>query len=161
MRNENLRGVFEQLGFSAVRTVISSGNVLFEADAADAGALEARIEQALPERLGFGSTTIIRSRDELRALVDADPFAGVEVGPQTVLNVTFLRHPPLLDVEYPHTPQGKGYTLLAVHDRALCSVVHGSGAGTSDLMTWLQRRLGSEMTTRTYRTVGRILARMA
>ena len=30
MRNDKLRSVFEKLGFSNVKTVISSGNVLFE-----------------------------------------------------------------------------------------------------------------------------------
>jgi len=65
MRNEKLRGVFENLGFTNVQTVMSSGNVLFDANSKDMKALEAIIEKALPAQLGFTSTTIIRSRDEL------------------------------------------------------------------------------------------------
>ena len=40
MRNNRLREVFEDLGFSNVRTVISSGNVLFETDSSAVRALE-------------------------------------------------------------------------------------------------------------------------
>jgi uncharacterized protein (DUF1697 family) len=47
MRNEKLRGVFEGLGLTNVKTVISSGNVLFESPREDVPALEAEIEDAL------------------------------------------------------------------------------------------------------------------
>src|SRR5690554_1325475 len=51
--HENLRGVFEELGFEDVRTVISSGNVLFRSSSTDIPGMEATIEAAWPEKLGF------------------------------------------------------------------------------------------------------------
>jgi hypothetical protein len=45
MRNDRLRGVFAELGFSNVRTVISSGNVLFETDSSAVRALETKVER--------------------------------------------------------------------------------------------------------------------
>ncbi len=56
MRNDKLRGVFQELGFANVQTVITSGNVVFETDSHDVRALEARIEEAWPAQLGFRST---------------------------------------------------------------------------------------------------------
>lgn len=73
MRNEKLRGVFENLGFGNVQTVISSGNVVFEADPQDIGEMEARIEEAWPEQLGFRSTTIIRTSQEVHDLIARNP----------------------------------------------------------------------------------------
>ena len=75
-RNEKLRSVFEELGFDEVRTVISSGNVLFRSDSTDPAELEATLEEAWPAKLGFNSTTIIRSIPDLQQLVELDPFAG-------------------------------------------------------------------------------------
>lgn len=46
MRNEKLRTVMEDLGFSNVKTVISSGNILFESDEQNISKLEATIEAA-------------------------------------------------------------------------------------------------------------------
>jgi uncharacterized protein (DUF1697 family) len=55
MRNEKLRDVFERLGFENVRTVISSGNVLFQTSAQSTEKLEAVVEKALPKQLRFHS----------------------------------------------------------------------------------------------------------
>src|SRR5688572_19557075 len=87
MRNDKLRGVFEGLGFKNVQSVISSGNIIFETDAIDVKSLETKIEKQWP-RLGFNSTTIIRSQKQLQALVDADPFKGLTHGSSSYLLVT-------------------------------------------------------------------------
>ena len=90
MRNENLRRVVESLGFANVRTVISSGNVIFESPRRDIAALEAEITQALHEQLGFWSTAIVRCRAELEALVAKNLFKGYEHGPKRTLPSPFL-----------------------------------------------------------------------
>ncbi|MDE2172817.1 MAG: DUF1697 domain-containing protein, partial [Patescibacteria group bacterium] len=74
MKSARLKAVFEGLGFRNVRTVIASGNVIFESPARDILRLERRIEKALPEKLGFNSTAIIRTEREFRALAKRDPF---------------------------------------------------------------------------------------
>src|SRR5688572_23653679 len=85
MRNEKLRGVFESLGFDHVQTVIPSGNVLFESKSKNVKALEASVEKTLPARLGFASTTIIRSREQLQKLAHTNPFKGVQDTPKSRL----------------------------------------------------------------------------
>jgi uncharacterized protein (DUF1697 family) len=54
MHNEKLRGVFEDLGFQNVQTVISSGNVMFETQSSKMlKDFEAMIGKVLYEDLGF------------------------------------------------------------------------------------------------------------
>src|SRR3546814_6333564 len=72
MRNAELRRVFEELGFDAVRTVISSGNVLFESPDRSRTRLESQIEAALHAHLGAPCTTIVRSRRQLERLAALD-----------------------------------------------------------------------------------------
>ena len=160
-RNDRLRSAFTSMGFTGVRTVISSGNVVFEVEGdPDVAQLEARIEQGLAEHVGAADRD---DRAVPRAAAGARrprPLRGRAQEPGTVLNVTFLKQAPAVDLDYPHRPEGRSYTLLALHDLAICSVVRSAGSGTADLMTWLERRLGKQITTRTYRTVGRILAAM-
>lgn len=160
MRNERLRGVLESLGLASVETVISSGNVLFEADSSDVAGLEARIEAAWPEQLGFQSTTIVRSREQLEQLVAADPFGDREDTKSSRLQATFLKHDPKVPFDLPHSPPDGDYTVLAVVDRTVCSTIDLSGSRTPDLMRWLERTFGKEITTRTWKTVHRILKRM-
>ena len=85
IRSAELRELFESLGFDGVRTVLASGNVVFEADAsgdADSGAsgLKARIEQALRGRFDYDAWIVLLTRDRLRAVVDAFPFDAEREG---------------------------------------------------------------------------------
>jgi uncharacterized protein (DUF1697 family) len=160
MRNEKLRGVFESLGFQHVQTVISSGNVLFETGSKNVKALEAAIEKALPLKLGFTSTTIIRSREQLQELADKNPFQGLEDTPKSRLNVTFLKNPPHTKLKFPYRAGDKTYEVLGMYGGAICSVVDLTGAKTPDLMSWLEKQFGKDITTRTWKTVGRILKKL-
>jgi uncharacterized protein (DUF1697 family) len=160
MRNEKLRAVFQELGFQNVQTVISSGNVLFESPSRDMKGLEAEIEEAIQAQLGFTSTTILRSDRQLRKLVADNPFEDIEDTPTSRLNVTFLKRSKRAHVEFPYRAEGKGYAVLSKRGHDICSVVDLSGATTPDLMLWLEKQFGKEITTRTWKTVGRILNRL-
>lgn len=160
MRNEKLREVFEAIGFDNVSTVISSGNVLFESSSKAVRTLETTIEQSIQDQLGFFSTTIIRSERQLKKLVEANPFGTTEDTPTTRLNVTFLKHKPKTNLRLPYRVPEKGYTVQAVVDREVFSVVDLTGATTPDLMVWLEKQFGKAITTRTWKTVGRILKRL-
>jgi uncharacterized protein (DUF1697 family) len=157
MRNEKLRGLFEELGFTGVKTVISSGNVLFEANEKDAAKLESIIEHALPEKLGFTSTAIVRSLTELQELVETNPFAGYEHSLKTSLNVTFLKEVPIGH----QSLEGRGFSILNVSDREVCSVIDTSTAKTPDFMAKAEKAYGKQITTRTWKTVERIIQKFA
>ena len=90
VRMEQLRRIFESLGFGNVSTVINSGNVLFESPKSPA-ALEPMIERRLQTDLGYPVLTFIRTPDELRAIVAHEPFKDDRPGS---LHVLFLKMPP-------------------------------------------------------------------
>jgi uncharacterized protein (DUF1697 family) len=160
MHQKKLVGVLEELGFNNVQGVISSGNVVFESDSADVKALQDKIQKAWPAKLGFHSTTIIRSQQELQELVDKDPFRGEEHSNKNYLLVTFFKNKPEIDFKFPYRPENRAYDLLGMYDRTIFSRVDLSGAGSPDLMSWLERQFGKEITSRTWKTVQRILKKM-
>src|SRR5581483_8879431 len=91
MHQKKLEGVLEELGFSNVKTIISSGNVVFESPLKDIAKLEDKIERAWPAKLGFNSMTIVRSREQLKALVDKKPYGSTEHSRENYLLVTFFK----------------------------------------------------------------------
>lgn len=159
MRNENLRSVFEALGYRNVQSVISSGNIIFDSDSSDIRAMQRGLEEAWPQRLDFASTTIIWSRDRLRRLVDADPFRGLTHGRESYLLVTFCQDPPT-DRPLPEQPDSSDYRLLGMVEGALCTVTDTTASGGPDPMGWLEKHYGRRISSRTWKTVQRILARM-
>ena len=160
MRNEKLRELFQKLGFKNVQTVISTGNVLFESPSRGVKKLETTIEEAIQEQLGFTSTTIIRSHQQLNRLIGDNRFGKIEDTPTTRLNVTFLKRKQETDLRFPYRATRKGYSVIGMHGREVFSVVDLSGATSPDLMAWLDKQFGKEITTRTLKTVGRIVKRL-
>lgn len=157
MQNEKLRGVFEELGFKDVVSVVSSGNVVFSSAMRSPRKIEQMLEKAWPEKLGFQSTTIVRSQSELLALVKKDPFKGFSHSPKTSLNVTFLQSIP---ENGKSLDDGRGYQVVQSYEREICSVVDTTTAKTPDLMRLLEKKFGKQITTRTWQTVQRVLAKM-
>ena len=75
VRSADLRELFEGLGFGSVRTVLASGNVVFESSARDShAALKARIEQALRDRFDYDAWIVLVTRAELQRAIDEFPF---------------------------------------------------------------------------------------
>ena len=156
MHNEKLRAVFEGLGYRKVQTVISSGNVLFESPSKNTKSLEAAIEKALFEKLGIRSTTIIRSKEELQKLADKDPFGKLEHSKTVYLTVTFLKTPTKAKLPPPQL----SYRVLEMYDREVCTSTDLASTRGPELMLWLEKQFGKQITTRTYKTVNRILEKM-
>ncbi len=154
MRNAELVKVFEGLGFEEVRPVISSGNVVFSTDERSATKLEDRIEEALHEHLGAPCSTIIRSRKQILDLSQLDVFDAYDDGPDARCNVTFLKRK-VASTDLPDT--GPGSEVVAVHDKVVFSVIDTTSAKTPDLMAKLEKAYGREITTRTWKTVHRIV----
>lgn len=70
----DLRELLGELGFTDVRTHLNSGNATVTGPD---GEHAPRIEAALRERFGFEVRTVVLTADELRAIVDGNPFADV------------------------------------------------------------------------------------
>ena len=68
-----LRALAEQLGFENPRTYIASGNLLFESKL-PAAKVRAKLEAALAAHAGKPVGVVLRTVEELRALLDANPF---------------------------------------------------------------------------------------
>jgi uncharacterized protein (DUF1697 family) len=120
--------------------------------------METSVEEELPKRLGFSSTTIIRSKRQIQALVDRDPFGDLDHSEVTNLNVTFLKRKPQTQLRFPHRPANADYRILSLRGQEVYSVVDLTGK-SPDVMRWVEKEFGKEITTRTFLTVQRILKR--
>lgn len=163
MRSGRLREVFGGLGFADVGSVLASGNIVFTSADTDVPALESRLRQALSAQLGIRGAVLLRSRDQVQALVDSDPFAGLTHGSGSYLTATFLAAPAAQPPGPPPAKFGGAVQVIGYDEpaRAVLAVMDNSDAArTPDLMGWLQSLYGKDITTRTWLTVGKVLARL-
>src|SRR2546430_2920751 len=82
----DLKKAFEAAGFTDVKTILGSGNVVFSARAASEASLQRRAEAAMAERLGRTFLTIIRPIEALRDLLASDPYRAFRDRKSTRLN---------------------------------------------------------------------------
>jgi uncharacterized protein (DUF1697 family) len=76
IRMDELTDVHESLGLQDVVPYIQSGNVVFHSDDADVARLQRRIEDGFASRFGFHVEVFVRTSDELREIIDRNPFQG-------------------------------------------------------------------------------------
>ncbi len=162
MTGEKFRNFFEELGFTGIKVVLSSGNIIFESPSSSKKALVERIEKALPMKLGFSRNVTLRSQSELQNLIDLDPFKDIEQthNKGTYLLITFFRQPLHIPFKLPYTPDNKPYMLLGSLDDVVYGSIDLSGGKTPDYMTWLEKQFGKDITSRTPKTIRLILSRM-
>ena len=71
-----LKALFEELGFANARTLLNSGNVVFEGGKGATATHAKRIAAALHERLGVDANTLVLTAKELDAAIAENPFAA-------------------------------------------------------------------------------------
>lgn len=96
IKADDLCKPFADLGFENVASFRASGNVLFDAPRASAGALAAKIEKKLAADLGLTlAVTYIRTAAEMKKLGEAQPFPAKAVSASDgKLQVMFLGRKP-------------------------------------------------------------------
>jgi uncharacterized protein (DUF1697 family) len=153
VKMSDLKKAFEAAGFTDVKTVLSSGNVVFTAREASEASLERRAEAAIEHHLGTAFLTIIRPIETLRELLAADPYSAFRIEPHAKRVVTFLRHTPGSKMKLPIEIDGA--RILAVRGREVFTAYVQSPKGAV-FMTLIEKTFGKEATTRTWDSVAKI-----
>ena len=148
-----LRKAFEAAGFEDVRTVRSSGNVVFSARAASEASLQRKAEATMEKWLGARFLTIVRSIDDLRSLLATDPYQPFGLPPDAKRIVTFLRAKPTARLTLPI--EMSGAQILAVKGQEVFSAYVRTPEGPV-FMTLIEKTFGKEVTTRTWDTVASV-----
>jgi uncharacterized protein (DUF1697 family) len=145
-----LKRAFEKAGFSDVRTLLSSGNVVFSAPKAANASLQKRAESAMHSALGRTFMTFVRPVDELSALLESDPYSRFRLSPKAKRVVTFLHVEPK---SKPRLPIRQGEARILALQGTEAFSVYVSGPDGPLFMTLLEKTFGKEITTRTWETV--------
>lgn len=157
LKMEDLRATFEGAGFADPKTVVQTGNVIFESDAS-VHALEPRLEELLHLRFSYGTKVFVRSAAHMAALVDANPFPDMARDDPAHLVAMVMREAPTADqlaalraaIIGPEQVQAIGSDVYLrypdnIGDSKLTSAV-------------IERRLASPGTARNWNTVMKVVA---
>lgn len=156
IKMETLREMCAALGFSDIKTYINSGNVVFKATKINDKKLAAEIEAAIENEFNLKIKTIVRTIDELKEIVENNPFVG-EFENDKDVHVFFL------DEEM---PKDKSDLLLsnnteneryAVQNREIFCHLRVSVLDSLMGKDYIGKKLKIPATARNWRTVNKIL----
>jgi uncharacterized protein (DUF1697 family) len=116
----------EEVAFSDVKTYIQSGNVVFKTRLSEARA-RATLEEALSKKLGTTASVVLRSPEQLEALIEQNPFK--KEPPNRVLVVFMNEGPSLEAVKTVVSPDGEQLHLVGQD----LVIYYPNGSGRSKL----------------------------
>jgi uncharacterized protein (DUF1697 family) len=149
----DIKRAFERAGFTDIKTVLSSGNVVFSAPPTPQARLERKAETAMKKHLGQAFLAIVRPVHALRRVLAADPFEAFRLTPGSKRVVTFLRGKPKARLALP--VERDGSRILLKRGGEVFSAYVRSPRGPL-FMTLIEKTLGKELTTRTWETVAKV-----
>jgi uncharacterized protein (DUF1697 family) len=148
-----LKRAFELASFTDVKTVLSSGNVVFSARASAEAALVKKAEAAMAKHLDRVFQTQVRAVDDLRELLESNPYAKLRLEPGAKRVVTFLPELPRVKLKLPIELDGA--SILALRGREVLSAYVVGDRGPV-FMTLLEKTFGKSITTRTWQTIEKV-----
>jgi uncharacterized protein (DUF1697 family) len=145
-----LKAAFETAGFTHVKTVLGTGNVVFNTSLQSEVEIEQRAQAAMTKILGRSFHTIVRTSAYLQDLLTGDPYSGAP--PEAKRVVSFMREAQIPKVQLPLTEHQA--TVLLTSGREVFTAYLPSEKGPI-FMTLIERAFGTNVTTRTLDTVAK------
>ena len=152
----DLRDLIEALGNANVRTLLNSGNVLFDAQRPSVGKLANAIEAAISTKFGFSASVIVVTAADLAGIIEENPLPRAVDQPSRYL-VAFVPGETALAKARPLLAQSWGPEAVALGKRA-AYVWCVNGIIESKLLKAFERLTEGSATMRNWTTVLKLQA---
>ena len=153
-----VRELFDSLGFAGARTVLQSGNVIFDSGRHSGATLERRLERETAKRMQRGFDYVVRSAADWKWIVERNPFPNEAKNAPGQLVVLFLKTTPPADDVSALEAAIQGPERIR-HDGKQLYIVYPAGIGRSKLTgAAIEKRLGMRGTARNWNTVLKVAA---
>jgi uncharacterized protein (DUF1697 family) len=153
VRMAELKALLDKTGYKNVRTLLNSGNVVFETDEEDKKKVTQHIEDALEKKFGWRIAVMIRSMDELQKIVDKNPY---KKDSDFRTYISFLSEEPektlVKDFETLQTSDEK----FTVQGREVYASLRGMG--TAKVFNLLEKKLKVFATNRNTNTIEKLVS---
>ena len=152
IKMDALKILYRQLGFQDVETYLQSGNIIFRDDKFDPPELASTISLRIQEQFGFEVPVIVLNVDDLKDIIEANPFKDDLRMDQQFLHVTFLASDPKkIDFETITAKTSTGEEMAQIKKAVYLYCPNGYGR-TKLTNNFLENRLKVAATTRNWKT---------
>ena len=157
IKMDDLKAMYRQLNFQNIETYLQSGNVIFWDEKYDPSDLATTISSKIQKQFGFEVPVIVLNVDDLKAIIEANPFKDDLKMDQQFLHVTFLAaDPKKIDFETITAKRSSGEEIVMIKKAVYLYCPNGYGR-TKLTNNFLETKLRVGATTRNWKTVNELL----
>ncbi len=149
-----LREVLTTSGLENVKTYIQSGNIIFQSSQEDKGKLEVLIHKAIMTRFGFDVPILVRSKEEVKAILDDCPFSEEKKVVSYFIMLSETPEKNLIDETAKQIFPNEEFVIT----NNCIYIFYALGAGKAKLgINWFEKKLKVKATARNYRTMAKLI----
>lgn len=149
----DLRQMMADIGLKNGKTVLNSGNLVFESEGKSPTELEAMLKQETEKRLGLRTEFFVRTGDEIEAIIERNPYQKEAVDDPGHLLVLFASNPTTKECEANLRSIIKGREYFQCEGNNFY-FVYPDNIGESKLtIKIIEKQLGANVTGRNWNTV--------
>jgi len=158
VKMDELKRIFEATGFKNVKTILASGNIIFQTTIPKIDTIITKTERQLEKKLGYKVNIVLRTLDELRLLVRSNPFDKIKVTHQTKLFLTFLSEKPASGLKLPYRSPDNDFIIMEIIGNEIYSVVKLlPNRRPYRIISFLEKEFGNKITNRNWSTILKIV----
>jgi len=157
IKMDMLKQLFEDMGFSDVKTYIQSGNVIFKTQKNDKVKIAKTIENQLLNAFSIETTTAILTSDELKEIVDNAPENFGSEPEKFRYDVWFLLPPTSVNDVVSNVRLREGVDFLQAGKNAMYTSRLTSEMGRSNFSKIMQTPVSKKFTIRNWNTTRKLL----
>ncbi len=150
--------VSSKIGFKDISSVLASGNIIFSTESSDLRKIANEINKAFEKEFGFNPRTTLRTSGEIKTLIEENPFKEVHLGKNEKAYISFLGYSAVNSLEFP--VKSESFRILDLKNKNVISTVNLDNASSQDLMQFLDKTFGKDVTTRGFPAIEKIYKKL-
>lgn len=150
-----LRDVLSSLGFSDVKTLLASGNIVLSSKKNKAE-VQKLVGKCVLDNFGFEVSVLVRKFADIENIVLSDPFAGYELDAKMRFFVTFLSENKVFGKKK-DMQLGDDFKIIKKGKTEVFSILYLGKVGSVDAMSYLENEYGKNITTRNWNTINKLV----
>ncbi len=159
IKMEALKTVFEKAGYTNVRTLIASGNVIFDSTDKNQQAMGMILEKAVLKTFNVSSRILVLSQKEMNDVLDGMPMLWKKEN-DLRMYVCFIFPTMKVSDAAKEVPVKEGIDVMDIGDSVLYMSTKLEGITKSGLSKMIGTKMYKEMTMRNFNTTKRIVDMM-
>ena len=153
----DLRDLYASLGYRNARTVLQTGNVVFESGETDLARVKARLEAGIHAAFGFEARVIMRDPAAFKTIFKRHPFTEAQLDEPRKVAVVFLSGAPSQDAIESLRQSNPGREFIRADGSELFVFYRDGQAGSKLDNSRIERALGMYSSARNWNTCRRLL----